>query len=544
MVRHPCLVRCAQLALGLVVAAFVAGCGGGAATEEGPSPAERVARVQARLARATVTGTAPGIPAYDPSTGNVVFPNVDVDGTMYGTAILHRNDDGTFSLANSPVPSDAVTVSASKYANGVLTVASVMVDGHRYTNAVLHLEASGRFVLVSVNDPLPTYRSGYESRNSNPPDNPTIPYRSEIANVTSEPGELGFNGRIAFGDFFQDGTHSAIALSFMFKGVYPESFNPGHWQDSPAKLYILRKDASGQWTDQTTALIKDGNRYTCVTPTFIEVADLNNDDRPDAVIACTGLDFTFSWEPGEDPAYYWAARQFLLSSQLDGSYKLAELPLASRVDNKIYGHQASVADIDADGNADILFVDPVANSTPFIMWGNGDGTFRQDMTRFPATLGAFGIRAVPVDGKFRVIVSAWAAGASPDYPAGVTGTQVFEYADGRFQLLLDLTPTIPVVAATGLTYDLGLDFHYIGGAYYGYFVDATYDHQAIVKFDAVTGASTLLSTYSHPGYAAGSGEFIRTSQDTFVNVTAGCSPMSSQPQDFMYYACHYSVPFQ
>ena len=394
--------------------------------------------------------------------------------------------------------------------------------------------------------PMPVYATSYENKNSAAVDNPTIPPISEISNIVPELGEMYFSERIAFADLFQDGNYSVVVMSTMFKNIFPVGFNPNKGADSPAKIYFLQKDSNGKWTDQTSRLIKDpASRYTCITPSFLEVADLNNDKKPDVVIACTGTDFPFTLPPGEtEAAPYWVSKQFIILSQADGSYRVKEVPVTSPVDNRIYGHQAAVADIDGDRNADILYVDPNGNSKPFIAWGNGDGTFRQDMTRFPTDIlnsGIYGIRAIPIDGKINVVVSASAAGSDPNYPAGY-GSKVLHYVNGKFEYLGDFT--IPTVVATGLKYGLGLDFIYKNGFYYGYFVDWNYANQAILKLDLKTGVSSILGTLTQPpGYGGPSGNIL-IRDNSFVNVMADCGNSATKPSDWLYYACAMAIPIQ
>ena len=144
--------------------------------------------------------------------------------------------------------------------------------------------------------PKAVFKTSDENKHNIDLDNPTFIQMSEINNIdstiTRADGQQGWSGRaFAFADFMQDGTYSVIAAAHVNRNVYPK-FNPNGYADSPAKLYFLRKSADGKWMDTTTALISDDtSRYTCVTPTYMEVADFNNDKKPDVFVACTGIDY-------------------------------------------------------------------------------------------------------------------------------------------------------------------------------------------------------------------------------------------------------------
>ncbi|MFZ4699253.1 MAG: FG-GAP repeat domain-containing protein [Candidatus Methylumidiphilus sp.] len=391
---------------------------------------------------------------------------------------------------------------------------------------------------VFLTVPMKVFGTSYENKNNIVLDDPRLPHLSDIPGVIKETGEQDIGERaVAFADFMQEGGFSAITTTTFYRNVFPGS-NPGKWPDSPAKLYLLRKNTTGTWIDVTSQLIKtNGERYMCVSPGFIEVADLNNDGKPDAAISCTGPDFTINGVFDDKSV------QYVVLSQPDGSYKVVELGIAP-----IYAHQVALVDIDGDGNVDILSVDPGHFFTPIVLWGKGDGTFRVDSSRFPSDMyqkAIYGIRAIPVNGKINILVSgnpvgAQAGGSSPsDY-----GTKVLQYTNGAFQYVTDFSNAIPKVASTGLVYGLALDAIYKDGAYYFLRVNGDYTGSSIVRTNAITGTSTLLTEVVRGNNSDTSGILKLDSRNNFISQMGDCGPNSLIATDYFHYQCTFAIPLQ
>ena len=501
-------LRCATATVLLSLAASLVACGGG-----GSSAATTTATVTT-AASPTVTM------ALSAAKASV---NTPVTLTWSSTDATSCTSSDAWSGTQTARGSKAVTPTAGGQFNYTITC-----TGAGGTAA--------KTVVLIV--PMPVLATSYENKNDIALDDPKLPNLQDIPGVTLESGEQNIGERgVAFADFLQEGAFSAITASTFYKNVFPGS-NPSKWPDSPAKLYFLRKDASGKWTDVTNQLIKTPSERTiCVSPGFIEIADMNKDGRPDAVISCTGPDFPING------VFDDSSLQYAVLSQPDGSYRVVMLGVPS-----IYAHQVALADIDGDGNVDILSVDPGHFRSPIVLWGNGDGTIRVDSTRFPADMfqkAIYGIRAIPINGKINVVVSGNPVGAQSGPPASNEyGTKVLQYSGGKFQYVNDLSAGIPKVSSSGLSYALALDAIYKAGYYYFLRVNADYTGSAIVKTDATTGASTLLTEVIRGATADTSGVLKLTSAGNFVSQMANCGANAIKTTDYFHYQCTFSIPLR
>ena len=411
----------------------------------------------------------------------------DVDDKTFLTRlynnILHRAPEPTgldwwIATAASGVTRDSILNAFSESAENIDNVNPGVLGGFEY----LPFQPGG---------PLLPFATSYQNKNAIKPAATGLPssYDPAMSNILAamDASDIGFGERsLSFGDFNQDGTLAVFAAMTRFNGIYPAD-NKQHWPDSPARAYFMHLGPDGKWVDDTARRIPDArDRMICVTPSYSIVADFNSDGKPDIHIACTGVDFPVAgvWDD--------ASEQHMFLSQADGTYRHVVLPIG-----KIYGHQASAADIDGDGRIDIVTTDPKTHQTPFILWGRGDGTFTQDTTRMPADMlgkAIFGAMLVPVDGTLRLVASGNAPGSHAGSDPTDYGTKVLTYRNGRFDYDIDLTPTLPATAA-GFRFGLAIDHIYSKGYLYSTHVSADYSEQALTRTDLRDGAtSTIFGT--------------------------------------------------
>ncbi len=120
---------------------------------------------------------------------------------------------------------------------------------------------------------------------------------------------------------------------------------------------------------------------------------------------------------------------------------------------------------------------------------------------------------------------------------------MLQYNSESFQYINDLTSGIPKVTQLGATYQLGLDAIYANGYYYTIWYDGTFQYSAVVKMNAITGASTILAESKSGSNNSGPSMVIkRTSKNTIVSQMAACNQYSYTVGNYYYYECTYSIP--
>ena len=387
--------------------------------------------------------------------------------------------------------------------------------------------------------PLPLSTLSYENRHNAPIEFSKLPERA-IVTGTFEANKNYDIRTLAFADFFGNGTYSAITAMPKYANVYKED-NPLKYPDSPAEVVFLKRSPEGKWQEATQELMSaTSSRDICITPGFAEIADLNNDKRPDVFFSCTGLDFySVNLPPPGHPDYPGNSDQFVLLSQPDEKYAVKKLDIG-----KLYSHQASLVDLDSDGNVDILSVDPSSNKRPVVLFGQGNGNFRLDKSRFPAETydqNIYSIRAFKQDGRLHVML----AGHPPDIGTQSNWefpTKIYTYENGVFRLKTDLSNVLPVMN-NGKSKGMPLDFLLFDGNYYGLFVSNGYASVAIAKIKADGTQGQILKEYKSSDFV-GYGGLIKIDPNKNVITHQGNCNEPLSTTSFSYEACSLKIPIE
>ena len=372
--------------------------------------------------------------------------------------------------------------------------------------------------------PLPLYPSSYENaKKISLSPHPSLP-SPDLAGIAQP---TWFHGGFAYADFFQEGRYSAVVQMAQFTA----GANGGP-PDLPAKIYFLRKNASGNWCDATSAILSD--QSGCISPRKTLIADFNGDGKPDVFNACHGYDGT----PDPSKGLVWGEYQRILLSQPNGSYKNVQLPFF------VYGHGASAADLDGDGKTDIVLTNPSSGTNtnpaastdyqPLVLIGHGDGTFHADLTRLPASwqfkaMYAFELIDVNGNGKPDLFAGVYEANATgnpdPADPTRIGNLWAKNNGAGKFTSVT----TLPNNAdSSGMFFNLGQDFAVQGGHLYMSQTSETYNDIAVQKIRLSDLNQAFV--YSHHGTYSDGGTWFPwiypTQQGTFETVDANALGMA------------------
>jgi hypothetical protein len=387
--------------------------------------------------------------------------------------------------------------------------------------------------IQSVIVPYPVYKTSYENKNLIAIDTTQVPtIRTLKINQDSDESD-SIERSVTFGDFFQEGQYAAFVAVSRHKNVYNGKIPEG-LPDSPAKAYFLSLDESGQWKDRTTELIKNPeDRNLCIFPSYSITADFNNDKVPDIFVSCSGVDYFESTFLNQFPNAH-IDFQWVFLSQPDKTYKASKLPF------KLFSHQATAADFNNDGNIDIGITraqigTPYSQRIPFVLLGNGDGTFLANETFFASLLTEgtgnekylgqiFQIQTIPVDGRIDLIMM----GHGPN-----NVEETISYWKGKltggFEMRYNFN--MPNSIQTGKRLLMPLDVVRFNNNYY--FMtnaqDSVGTHWEIIKFDSSFNKGTSIWQWSNfsSNFAAYSAQFKPTRQSSLVAYTAGCGlPLS------------------
>jgi hypothetical protein len=388
--------------------------------------------------------------------------------------------------------------------------------------------------------PKVVFKTSYENKNNIDIAKTSMPLLKLMGITPILQDEEGNSDRsLTFGDFTQDGKYTAFVSANRATGKY----GVPHIGDADGVAYFLQQNDKGEWVDITKRLLNSvEDRMTCITPSFSLTADLNNDGRPDVYMACHGVDYDLTKIPGVNFAETQVVHQVMFLSQANGTYKKV-IP-----DYNIYGHKAAIADLNEDGNADIITVDPYNQNSglPFVLWGNGDGTFRRDNSVFTNTLwnytsrndsGVWNVELIPVNGKINLLL----IGFKKTLIINDIASSVRNGINYATAIAID-TPKY----TNGESYSLIIDTVYINNHYYFdatiYSMVSTGDMViSIFKYDLAGNYKSTVYNFinSHSNWAPFIAQ-IKPQNGMFIAYGAGCGRVTDIKQGM----CAMSVPIQ
>lgn len=390
-------------------------------------------------------------------------------------------------------------------------------NGGQYKYSITCVGTGGTVTQVeTLIVPYVVHPTSYENKNLIPFDQTQIPTIRSLG-IGVDKDEQDSNERsVTFGDFFQEGKISAYVSTTRNRNLYGIDF-----PDSPGKSYFLSKNSAGRWVDRTTELINNAaDRDSCVSVSYAITADFNNDGMPDVFLACNGVDYDLGI-PQTDPKFrdIYLSYPVLYLSQVNRTYKKVTLPY------QLYGHQATAADIDRDGNVDIIITNQgIDDRIPLVLLGKGDGSFLNDTSYLDRGIvlsnlgGLYQVQIIPIDGRLDLVFGysneiLWVKGKSA----------------GGFDFENAKRIAMPISNRNGVQYSMPLDIIYINKAFYfntnTYLTSQSGAEWVIIKVDSMNFSSSVIPTFDNytENLQAYSAQIKPTSDGFFVAYTGGCN---------------------
>ncbi|MBL8987581.1 MAG: VCBS repeat-containing protein [Gemmatimonadetes bacterium] len=195
------------------------------------------------------------------------------------------------------------------------------------------------------------------------------------------PGRGGVGSVRAYGRFSGSDRLDLFAATLQYTPPGPPA---------PSLFEFWRQQEDGSYTRDSQLLESTAG---CVHPRKALVADFNGDTKPDVFVACHGY----------DAPPFAGEQNVIVLSQANGRYRTR----IAAPDTGFF-HSATAADLDADGDPDVLVVNNLSPTPAYVLRNDGTGAFRRELTdRLPASIrnrAYFTVELVDVDGDGRLDV--------------------------------------------------------------------------------------------------------------------------------------------
>jgi hypothetical protein len=114
---------------------------------------------------------------YDPATGEITIPEVEVNGKVeFVNVKLKANSDGTLSVVSSEAPKASSAPTTYDPATDTVTIPSVTVNGKvEYENVELGINSDGTLSVLSTETPTPSYSDNIQDES----------YQTELESILS-----------------------------------------------------------------------------------------------------------------------------------------------------------------------------------------------------------------------------------------------------------------------------------------------------------------------------------------------------------------------
>ncbi|MDB9968753.1 VCBS repeat-containing protein [Gammaproteobacteria bacterium] len=322
--------------------------------------------------------------SFDSGSGILTIPTLNVGKqTFYVELTLNNSEALDFVLSASSIQSKISDPRAATFTaeNNILSIPIVDTDSDAYKiNFLLTKDTPVTFRLiqanlVNINCMIPTLPQF--STVASP-----MTYKQEVFTNTKTRDDFGLVKTIV-SDFNGDNKDDIFWMATAFnEDASDDSHNNRMWLSN----------GNNSFTDSFSDYFPNG--LNSDTPRQIFKADFNNDARMDFLILQHGYDPGGINNKDCSNVNCPGAANILMMTDADGKLRDEAQAVLNPFDTKGFTHSGGAADIDCDGDIDILegqLPNPLATATNHVQVNDGRGTFTEKMDALPAEIDSFGM---------------------------------------------------------------------------------------------------------------------------------------------------------